>query len=920
MLDDGSVAKGVADIDGKLSGLQGSGEKGAIGIGKIVTALGLVALGAKAIGLVKDSIDRAFGRIDTMEQFERVMTTMTGSSEKANEVLDTTNDIVTGTAYGLDVAASAVQGFVTSNMGVDQATESIAAWGDAVAFYGDGSNESFASVSTALSQMYAKGKVQMDTMNRLTEAGIPAMQIYADATGQSVEEVADQMSKGKLDAESFMNVMNDAIANGTENFAGIKGAAKEAGASWSGSFDNMRAAVARGVTSIIQNLDEMLTNNGLPDMRTMVSEFGKAFEKALKTAAEMIPIVVDKAKEIYKTMEPWIPLLSAIAIGMGTVYTAVATWNSAVFIVKLLDKAMKALNLTMFKNPFVLLAVAIVAAAILIYQYWEPISAFFQDLWNKIKLYAVVAWEAIKSVWSAAVDWVKDTWSSVTAFFSNLWIDVSESATSIWDSIKAVWTSTIEWFKSIWQTVSDFFVGLWDGIVEVAVSIWDTITTKWNEVVALVTTLFAPLIEFFVGLWETVSANAMEYWNNITTMFSTVWTNIQTAAAAAWELIKNVILGPILLLIDLVTGDMEGFKEHLSAIWENIKENASIIWRALTENITVIIQTAIANVSLIWDTFKTYVTGVWTAIWQTAVNIFNHIKDSIVQKMEEAKSWISTTWENIKKNFNEALAAVLRWTITKFLEIKNAVRDKMREALMLIISIWNQIRSFFISVIASILATVIRKFNDIKSAIRERMNDAKNTIQNIWNTAQRFLANVNLFSIGKDIIAGLIRGIGSMAKKVWNKVTEITDGIKEKITGALGIFSPSRWMRDEVGVMLMRGFGIGIDKEKSATIGKMEQAAEWMKPELPEVSAVMNDIKGLASGLATSIPVHFRNSVPNTVAAVNGFNPTGEEDSKIPVAINLYVGSKQIASEIVDDISRLQDRDKFRLGRNRGGK
>ncbi len=69
VLEDGQVAKGVANLDRELGGLEKSGERGTIGIGKIVTALGLVALGAKAIGLVRDSIQSAFSRIDTMESF-----------------------------------------------------------------------------------------------------------------------------------------------------------------------------------------------------------------------------------------------------------------------------------------------------------------------------------------------------------------------------------------------------------------------------------------------------------------------------------------------------------------------------------------------------------------------------------------------------------------------------------------------------------------------------------------------------------------------------------------------------------------------------------------------------------------------------------------------------------------------------------
>src|SRR5690625_1959512 len=127
LLDDGTVKKGVANVDKQLSGLEGSGQKAALGIGKIVTALGLVAAGAGAIRLIRDSLDSAFRRIDTFEQFERVMTAVTGSTEEANRALEITDDIVTGTGYTLDGAAQAVQNFVTRGADVDNATKYVQA-------------------------------------------------------------------------------------------------------------------------------------------------------------------------------------------------------------------------------------------------------------------------------------------------------------------------------------------------------------------------------------------------------------------------------------------------------------------------------------------------------------------------------------------------------------------------------------------------------------------------------------------------------------------------------------------------------------------------------------------------------------------------------------------------------------------------
>lgn len=294
----------IFDTELNTQGFQAGANK----LNGIVSGLGAFRLLEKGFELVAGSVDKAMGRIDTMEQFSRVMTTMTGSTSATNAALAETTEIVTGTAYGLDYASRAVQNFVSRGMEMDGATDTVRRWGDAVAFYGDGSNAAFASVTEALSKMQTKGNVTMEHMEMLLNAGIPAIEMYADAVGISTAEVTKLMADGKLSASDFISTLNGAIASGTSKFPSLAGAAKEAGASWGATFDNMGAAITRGVQAIILSVDETQAALGRPTMRDAVKTFGSLFEKALKLVAAVIPPVVEN--------------LDLLAVGIGGVTLA----------------------------------------------------------------------------------------------------------------------------------------------------------------------------------------------------------------------------------------------------------------------------------------------------------------------------------------------------------------------------------------------------------------------------------------------------------------------------------------------------------------------------------------------------------------------------------------------------------------------
>lgn len=67
-----------------------------------------------------------------------------------------------------------------------------------------------------------------------------------------------------------------------------------------------------------------------------------------------------------------------------------------------------------------------------------------------------------------------------------------------------------------------------------------------------------------------------------------------------------------------------------------------------------------------------------------------------------------------------------------------------------------------------------------------------------------------MLSIGKDIVKGIWNGISSMVGWIAHKVSGFASGIVKNFKKALGIHSPSRVMRDLVGIYIGQGIGVGI--------------------------------------------------------------------------------------------------------------
>ena len=86
-------------------------------------------------------------------------------------------------------------------------------------------------------------------------------------------------------------------------------------------------------------------------------------------------------------------------------------------------------------------------------------------------------------------------------------------------------------------------------------------------------------------------------------------------------------------------------------------------------------------------------------------------------------------------------------------------------------------------------------------------------------------------SIGSGIVRGIWDGISGAAGWLAGRVSSFAGGILDGMKSALGIHSPSRLFRDQVGKYIAQGIGVGFtDEMRSVTAG--------MRDAMPDASAL----------------------------------------------------------------------------------
>lgn len=211
-------------------------------------------------------------------------------------------------------------------------------------------------------------------------------------------------------------------------------------------------------------------------------------------------------------------------------------------------------------------------------------------------------------------------------------------------------------------------------------------------------------------------------------------------------------------------------------------------------------------------------------------------------------NFLKDTWSFITNLIDQALDWIDQKTNGKFSSITNTIRNFMSLASDVLSRGWQFIKDTFSNALKFAKALLSGDFDTMWQVVRDQMGNIKTTISDIWGQVVSFFEGIDLSAIGADIIRGLISGMGSMARSIVRKVSELASLIPDGMKDFLGIHSPSRLMRDEIGKWIPLGVAEGISRNAGAIDRASEQMMANAIPALPKMPAMGIGTAGSSTG------------------------------------------------------------------------
>lgn len=416
-----------------------------------------VAIAQKAFGMITSQVSSSLERMDTLNNFPKVMSNLGISTDESSASVNTLSERLKGLPTTLQDGAAAVQRFTSSNGNVQASTEMFLALNNAILAGGADMNTQRSALEQ-LSQSYAKGKPDMMEWRSAMTAMPAQMKQVAKAMGyMSADDLGAALRSGKASMDDFMNTMVKMNKTSVAGFRSLEEQARNATGGFSTTIANLKSAVTRGVAGMIEETNRALESSGLPTIQKMITSIGSTLESVLKGIGKVFGKIVAWIAENKEEILGWIKIIVSVGIAWSVVSSVITT---IIGLVQFLSTVV-----SIFGGVFsAVFGVAAIAGIVALSNQIAGVIDWIGDLNEKtgdvgktievVFAYVKVVIEKVKSWFTVAINTITIAWNTMCLGMSTMINGVA----SVVLNMVGIIQSAFDWIHnelSIWDDFAD---------------------------------------------------------------------------------------------------------------------------------------------------------------------------------------------------------------------------------------------------------------------------------------------------------------------------------------------------------------------------------------------------------------------------------------------------------------------------------
>lgn len=422
------------------------------------------------------------------------------------------------------------------------------------------------------------------------------------------------------------------------------------------------------------------------------------------------------------------------------------------------------------------------------------------------------------------VEWFRDAVDAVLNFIKDLVVNVFNTVVKFFtETVPNAIETMVQFFKDLPQNIADAISNAITAVAEWGQNVYNTFV-EW------VSNTIDAVVDFFTGLPGKIGY-AIGY---------AIGTIIQWGIDV-FNTFTEWVSNTIDAVVDFFTDLPEKIGYAIGFAIGKIIEWGILVFNTFTEWVVNTIDAVVTFFTELPGKIYDAIVNTIALVTEWAINLYNTFIEWITKTIDDVTTWFSELPGRIWNAIIDTIQRVGEWgqqTWNKFSEwVNKTITD---------------IGQWFSELPGKIYNAIVGAIDRIAQWGRDVYNTAKTWVTDTVNGIVQWFKDLprQMLSIGSDIVTGIWNGISGAAGWLYDQVAGFAKGIINGIKGALGIKSPSRVARDEVGEEVPAGVAVGVEDNADVVDSAIDDLRDNIVMGLDLESTNMGD--SLVSGLAES--------------------------------------------------------------------